>query len=84
MLNLLSAVGLRSGALVSRCRMSSDEKKVAFALDALNAPDVFQSTVQSHRDVLNAIDWRAGETDTEIMQFRDALLAGCEAAGVEM
>ena len=64
--------------------MSSDDKKVAFALEALNAPDPFQSTVRLHQDVLDAIDWQAGKTDTEIMHFRDALLAGCEAAGGEM
>ena len=64
--------------------MSSDEKKLAFALQALNAPDPFQNTVQMHEDVLNGIDWQAGKTDAEIMHFRDSLLAGCEAAGREM
>ena len=74
----------RSGALVVWCRWDSDEKKMAFTLAALYAPDPFRNTTELNRDVVSAIEWQASKTDAEIYQFREALLAGCEAAGAGM
>ena len=71
------------GAVVHgcRCRSTSDEKKLAFTLDALCAPDPFKSKVSINHDVIGAIEWQASKTDAEIMQFRETFLKGCEDAG---
>ena len=64
-----------------RCRSTSDEKKLAFTLDALCAPDPFKSKVSINHDVIRAIEWQASKTDAETMQFRETFLKGCEDAG---
>ena len=63
------------------CRSTSDEKKLAFTLDALCAPNPFKSKVSINHDVIEAIEWQASKTDAEIMQFRETFLKGCEDAG---
>ena len=66
------------------CRWTSDEKKIAFTIAALDSPDPFKNTTELNGDVVSAIEWQASKTDAEIYQFREALLTGCEAAGAEM
>ena len=66
------------------CRLNSDEKKIAFTIAAMDAPDPFKNTTELNGDVVSAIEWQANKTDAEIYQFREALLTGCEAAGAEM
>jgi len=61
-----------------------DERKIRFALDALDGTDPFELVGELPPDVEEALAWQVSRTPLEVIQQREAIMANLEAAGQTM